>query len=348
MTPSLRVLSPGLLTSVQDLGRPGHAHLGIPAGGALDPVALRAANALAGNPPDAGALEVVHLGPTLAVEAPSVRMSFAGAEASIEILAGLGREPSAAVETMRSVRLRQGNVLRIGALSRGAVLYIAVEGGFAIEPVLGSLSTYVRGGLGGWQGRALMQGDRLPLCREAASVREDACLTGIDLSVPRRLRTIAGPQVDRFTPDEVAAFFHGEYVVAASDRMAMRLRGRPVAHAAGHDVISEGIAPGSIQISGSGEPIVLLADRQTTGGYPKIATVISADLPALRRLPIGAKIRFERVSLAAAAELRRQLLADVDAISSRMAPIAEGGERDASLLQANLISGVFDACTSIM
>jgi allophanate hydrolase len=128
----------------------------------------------------------------------------------------------------------------------------------------------------------------------------------------------------------------------------MRLRGRPVAHAAGHDIISEGIAPGSIQISGSSEPIVLLADRQTTGGYPKIATVISADLPALGRLPIGAKIRFERVSLTAAAELRRQLLADVDAIASRMAPIAEGGERDASLLQANLISGVFDACTSIM
>jgi biotin-dependent carboxylase-like uncharacterized protein len=348
MRPSLRVLSPGLLTTVQDLGRPGHAQLGIPAGGALDPVALRAANALAGNPPDAGALEVVHLGPTLAVEAPSARMSFAGADATIEILVSHDHDAGTAVETMRSVRLRQGNVLRIGALSRGAVLYIAVEGGFAIEPVLGSLSTYVRGGLGGWQGRALMQGDQLPLCREAASIREDACLTGIDLSVPRRLRTIEGPQVDRFTPDEVAAFFRGEYVVAASDRMGMRLRGRPVAHVAGHDVISEGIAPGSIQISGSGEPIVLLADRQTTGGYPKIATVISADLPALGRLPIGAKIGFERVSLAAAAQLRRQLLADIDAISSRMAPIAGARERDASLLQANLISGVVDACTSIM
>jgi allophanate hydrolase subunit 2 len=130
--------------------------------------------------------------------------------------------------------------------------------------------------------------------------------------------------------------------------MGMRLRGRPVAHAAGHDIISEAIAPGSIQISGSGEPIVLLADRQTTGGYPKIATVISADLPALGRLPIGAKIGFQRVSLAAAAQLRRQLLADVDAISSRMAPIDRAGEGGARLLQANLISGVVDACTAIM
>jgi allophanate hydrolase subunit 2 len=124
--------------------------------------------------------------------------------------------------------------------------------------------------------------------------------------------------------------------------MGMRLHGRNLDHAHGHDVISEGIAPGSIQIAGSGEPIVLLADRQTTGGYPKIATVISADLPALGRLPIGATISFERISMTQAAELRRKLLADVEGINARMARI-DGAIEHPDLLQHNLISGVIDA-----
>ena len=310
---------------------------------------LRAANALVGNPPGAGALEVVHLGPTLHGRGRERAPRHSPARMRHRDSGRADQAPARAVETMRSVRLRRGEVLRIGALSRGAVLYMAVEGGFAIEPVLGSLSTYVRGGLGGWQGRALIQGDRLPLCREAASVREDACLTDIDLSCREDCAPSMARKSNHFTPEEVAAFFRGEYVVRGlgpHGNAPARTPGRPCSPAI--DVISEGIAPGSIQISGSGEPIVLLADRQTTGGYPKIATVISADLPAFGRLPIGAKIGFERVSLAAAAQLRRQLLADVDAISSRIAPIAGARERDASLLQANLISGVVDACTSIM
>src|SRR5882672_3960836 len=149
MIPALRVLAPGLLTTVQDLGRPGHQRLGIPVSGALDSLSLRAANALVGNATDAGALEVAYVGPALAVEADDVRLSFVGAQAAIEIFAdptaGSGRH----VETMRSVRLRRGEVIRIGSLTGGAVLYIAVEGGFDIEPVLGSVSTYIRGGFGG-------------------------------------------------------------------------------------------------------------------------------------------------------------------------------------------------------
>jgi biotin-dependent carboxylase-like uncharacterized protein len=281
MKPTLRVLSSGLSTTVQDLGRPGHQWLGIPVGGALDPVSLRAANALVGNPPDTGALEVLYLGPTLAVEAESITMSFAGADAMIEVLAGADPAHGTLIETMRSIRLQRGAVIRIGRLTRSSVLYIAVEGGFAIEPVLGSVSTCVRGRLGGWDGRALVDGDRLPLRRMSASNHDDCRLQGMDLSVPARLRVIEGPQNDHFSKPQVEAFFANEYTVSAgSDRMGMRLSGPKVEHARGFDIVSDGIALGSIQISGSGQPIVLLADRQTTGGYPKIATVISADLPA--------------------------------------------------------------------
>jgi biotin-dependent carboxylase-like uncharacterized protein len=339
----LRVLSPGLATTVQDLGRPGYGQFGVPAGGALDPVSLRAANALVGNPPDAGALEVIHTGPKLAIDAHSVRMSFAGANAAIEICSDTDATPPRPIETMRSIRVVHGEVISIGAVSGGALLYIAVEGGFAIESVLGSVSTYIRGGLGGWHGRALMAGDRLPLCQELANERDEYRLDGMDLSLPRRLRAVDGPQIERFTPAEIAAFFADDYVVAAADRMGMRLRGHKLNHAHGHDVISEGIAPGSIQIAGSGEPIVLLADRQTTGGYPKIATVISADLPALGRLPIGARISFERISMAEAAELRRKLLADIEGINGRMARIDGAIGHSPDLSQLNLISGVIDA-----
>src|SRR5262245_45301355 len=155
MNPALRVVAPGLLTTVQDLGRPGHQRLGIPVGGALDPVSLRAANALVGNPPGTGVLEIAYLGPTLEVEADDVRLSFVGAQASIEILDDVDASSGDRIEGMRSIRVSRGQVVRIGSLSGGAVLYVAVEGGFDIQPVLGSVSTYLRGGFGGWQGRAL-------------------------------------------------------------------------------------------------------------------------------------------------------------------------------------------------
>jgi allophanate hydrolase subunit 2 len=156
---------------------------------------------------------------------------------------------------------------------------------------------------------------------------------------------VDGPQIDRFSPDDIARFYANEYVVGAADRMGMRLHGARLKHAQGHDIISEAIAPGSIQISGAGEPIVLLADRQTTGGYPKIATVISADLPPLGRLPIGARITFERVSMARASELRRELLAQIEAFSSCIVPLGPPAGHSPNLLGLNLISGVFDART---
>jgi biotin-dependent carboxylase-like uncharacterized protein len=347
MTPALSIVRPGLLTTIQDLGRVGHQSLGIAVCGALDPVALRAANALAGNPLETGALEVLHLGPTMVVEADDVRMSFAGPRASIDILPDVAAIRGRRVETMRSVRLRRGEVIRIGSLAGGAALYVAVEGGFDVAPVLGSVSTDIRAGIGAWQGRALVAGDHLPLRRMAASRREESRIAGLDLSPPRVVRAVVGPQADYFSASEIAAFFANTYKVGAgSNRMGMRLEGPPIAHVRGHNITSDTIAPGSIQVPGNGQPIILLADRQTTGGYPKIATVISADMPAVGRLTIGANIRFESVTIEEALRLRRLLLDEIAQIPERIEPVRNGVEAvelAPKLSDHNLISGVVDA-----
>jgi biotin-dependent carboxylase-like uncharacterized protein len=345
MTPALHVLAPGLLTTVQDLGRFGCQALGIPVGGALDPLSLRAANALVGNEPGAGALEIAYVGPALQVEAEDVRLAFVGSDAVIEVFEDADAPRGTRVDTMRTIRLRRGEVVRIGSLAGGAVLYVAVEGGFDIAPVLGSISTFLRGGFGGWQGRALMAGDRLPLVQEAASGREDCRLEGLALAPPARFRVILGPQSDHFSPQARADFFDATYTVAAgSDRTGMRLTGRRVPHVGSFDIVSDGIAPGSIQVPGSGQPIVLLADRQTTGGYPKIATVISADLPALGRLAMGSQISFAPVALADAEEARRRLFAEFDAIAVKIVPIGlSGADLLPRLHGCNLIGGVVDA-----
>jgi biotin-dependent carboxylase-like uncharacterized protein len=203
------------------------------------------------------------------------------------------------------------------------VLYVAVEGGFDIAPVLGSVSTYIRGGFGGWHGRALVAGDQLPLRRMQASDREEFMIEGLDLSTPSRLRVILGPQHNYFSDGGIETFLGSDYAVSAeSDRVGMRLEGPPVAHSRSTDMTSDGIAPGSIQVPANGLPIVLQVDRQTTGGYPKIATVISADLPALGRLPIGAKVSFEPVTLEVAQGLRRKLAAEIEGIYDRLVPLS--------------------------
>ncbi len=345
MNPTLRILAPGLLTTVQDLGRVGYQHLGIAVSGALDPLGLRAANTLVGNQPDTGALEVVCVGPTLVAEADAIRLAFAGGQAAIDVFPDEHASEGVRIDGMRSVRLRRGEVVRIGPLSGSNVLYIAVEGGFDIAPVLGSVSTYIRGGFGGWQGRALVAGDALPLMQDCATERAEWRLEEFDLRPRARLRVILGPQSDYFSQQGLATFFDTEYVVSAgSDRMGMRLNGRRVDHIRGFNITSDAIAPGSIQVPGNGQPIVLLADRQTTGGYPKIATVISADLPALGRLPIGARITFEPVSIESAAAARRALMAEIDGLCGKVVPLRLASTDFAPrLMDRNLISGVVDA-----
>jgi biotin-dependent carboxylase-like uncharacterized protein len=348
MTPSLLVAAPGLLTTIQDRGRVGYQHLGVPVSGALDPVSLQAANLLVGNAADAGALEVACIGPTLVAEADDVRLAVVGATAALNILpdvtAGSGRR----VEPLQSMRLRRGEALRIGALTGATALYVAVEGGFDIAPVLGSVSTDVRSGIGGWQGRALAAGDRLPLRRPRAGEREEVCLEGFNVRPRPRVRVIIGPQSDHYPDREVAAFLDSEYTVGPSaDRMGMWLTGRRIKHSRGFDIVSDAIAPGSIQVPGHGAPIVLLADRQTTGGYPKIATVISADLPGLARLPVGAKVAFEAVTIEEAEAARRDHVAELAAMAERIVPLRRIGAEIAPRLQeCNLVSGVVDAAAA--
>jgi biotin-dependent carboxylase-like uncharacterized protein len=344
MSPSLRVIKPGLLTTVQDFGRPGLQHLGIPVGGALDPVSLRAANALLGNAPDTAALEVAYLGPTLRADADDVWVAVVGAHAEICVFPDGNAAAARRVAGNRSFLLRRGECVRIGALIGGAVVYVAAEGGFAIEPILGSASTCMRGGFGGIDGRALIAGDCLPLRQDKAAERQECELDGLDLRAPARFRAILGPQADYFSPAETAAFFAAEYTVShGSDRMGMRLAGRTI-KARSHDIVSDAIAPGAIQVPGSGQPIVLLADRQTTGGYPKIATVISADLPALGRLAIGATIAFQLVSTEEAETARRAHMAALARIPHLVKPVGLTAEDLARRLNDNnLIDGFIQA-----
>jgi biotin-dependent carboxylase-like uncharacterized protein len=344
MTASLHVVAPGLLSTIQDRGRVGYQHLGVPVSGALDPVSLHAANLLVGNPPDAGALEVACTGPTLVVEADSARIAVAGANAAIDILPDAAATAGRRVAPLQSLHLRRGEALRIGALTGATVLYVAVEGGFNIAPVLGSVATDIRGGIGGWQGRALAAGDRLPLRQPRASERGEVCLETFSMRPRPRVRVIKGPQDDHFPEREVAALLEGEYAVGPSDRMAMRLAGRALRHSRGFDIASDAVAPGSIQVPGNGQPIVLLADRQTTGGYPKIATVISADLPALARLPVGARVAFEAVSVAEAEAARRDHIAELAAMQDRIVPLRRAGDDIVPRLhECNLVSGFVDA-----
>lgn len=342
----LTVLAPGLMTSVQDLGRFGFQELGMPVAGAMDPVALRLANALVGNPLGTAGLEIGYLGPTLQADCDGVRIALVG-EARLTLQpAGSGDAPGEArpLKPGRSHWLRRGDRLAIGAVDGGSTACLAIAGGFALAPFMGSLSTYMRSGLGGFEGRALKAGDRLPLASIAAPGTERA-LTGSFEYGSGPVRVVLGPQDDRFTAAGIATFLGGEYVVTKeADRMGLRLEGPPVEHVRGADIASEGVVTGSIQVPGNGQPIILMADRQTTGGYTKIATVISADLPRVGRLRPGERLTFAAVDVAAAEAARRQQEQAVLALVAGIGPALPDVYLDlAALYSANLISGAVDA-----
>lgn len=341
--PTLRVVASGPMTTLQDGGRIGHQRFGIPVSGARDPVALAAANLLVGNARDTAALEFAYLGPTLRVEAESIRVAYAGGAATVEVLDADGEAPPRKVAPLTSVRLTRGQSLRIGGLSGSIVGYLAVAGGFDVVPFLGSRSTFVRGGLGGFSGRALQAGDLLPLAASNAPPREELTLPEFDLVAPDRVRVVLGPQDDYFSEAGLDTFFGSTFTVsAATDRMGMRLDGPTIAHQGDFNIVSDGIAPGAIQVPGDGLPIVLLADRQTTGGYPKIATVISADVPGLGRLGPGASLSFEQVDIDAAVVARRVLTSTIDGLAARLTPTGGDVDIGARLLNVNLVGGFID------
>jgi allophanate hydrolase subunit 2 len=198
--------------------------------------------------------------------------------------------------------------------------------------------------LGGRNGGGLAAGDRLPLTNQAADPRTEMSLADFDLSPPSEIRIILGPQEDYFTPEAIETLISTPYIVSReADRMGIRLEGEPLNHSKGYNIVSDGIAPGSIQVPGSRLPIILLADRQTVGGYPKIATVISADLPATGRLLPGTTVRFRIVSLAEAQAARRQLEDEMASLPARLSPVRADGPDLDRLYDSNLVSGVIDA-----
>lgn len=301
---ALQVIAPGLHTTVQDQGRIGYQDIGVPASGPLDRISFSLANALVGNAPGTAALEMLLQGPTLKVMAESVRIALVGCNANIEMRSG----DAGIVPAGRGVRLKRGDVFRIGALRDSVCAYLAIEGGPDIPPVLGSVSTYVRGAIGGFQGRRLQPGDVVPLKLASAGVRAEYSLSRpLDLALDQPIRVVLGPQADYFTDEAMKTFLSSDYTVSPqADRMGYRLEGPVLAHMKGYDIVSDGIVTGAIQVPGSGQPIVLLVDHQTIGGYPKIATVISADIPVVGRRRPGRPIRFVAVDVREAERLRSE------------------------------------------
>jgi biotin-dependent carboxylase-like uncharacterized protein len=292
----IEVLQPGLFTTVQDLGRDGHADLGVSPAGACDAIALRVGNLLLGNPEGAPALEATMLGGSYRFHHDSmVVLTGAAYEASLDGLP---------VEVWGSFRVKAGQVLRLGATRSGARGYLCVAGGIDVPRIGGSASTHALSGLGG---RALRAGDRLAVGRADA---RPACALPHRFQVlaerGRTLRVTVGAQSNRFRGDAVMTLLGSAYGVQDdSNRMGLRLHGSPVAYAG--DILSEGVALGSVQILPSGQPVLLFVDAQTTGGYPVIACVISADLCSVGQLRPRDEVRFEAVTVdAAVAALREQ------------------------------------------
>jgi allophanate hydrolase len=342
MKGALKVLAPGLHTTVQDLGRTGWQAFGVPVSGALDGFALRLGNLLAGNPPGTPALEILYSGPTLEVAVDTVRLAVAGFGAAMLI----GGERGRAVAAWQSVTLERGAVVQVIPGPDSVCAYLTVEGGIAVPSVLGSAATYVRAGLGGFAGRALRPGDLVPLAQGQAPPRPERRLpTPPAAEGGQPIRVILGPQQEYFTAEAVAALLGAEFRVSRSaDRMGMRLDGPLLRHRQGWDVVSDAIATGAIQVPGSGQPILLLADHQTTGGYPKIATIVSADLPVVGRRRPGDPVRFAAVDVAEAEQLARDAEQQVADLIAAFEPVADRATLDlATLYAGNLISGVLNA-----
>lgn len=330
----LEVVNPGAYASVQDAGRYGLRRVGVPWSGALHRSSHLLANALVGNAPTAPVIEHLDGGLRLRAVGGRVLVGIAG-DARVDLLRG--GEPARGT-AWRSYALADGDELRIGALAAGRLVYVAVAG-LQVPEILGSAATYVRAGIG----RALAAGDRLPVHAGALLERRLPEPPVVD-DAP--IRVVLGPQAGHFTEAAVQQLVGAPFeVTREADRMGVRLRGAALAHAseAQREIISDATVPGSMQVPGNGQPIVLLADAQTAGGYPKIATVISADLARVADARPGSVLRFQRVDVATAEQLARDAAARTQALIDTIRPAGgEGPDLDA-LYAANLVGGVIDA-----
>ena len=307
---SIRVLRPGLLTTVQDLGRWGKQRYGVVVGGAMDPFALRAANLLVGNQEGAAALEMTLLGPTLHLE-----------DDAVVALCGGEFRPKYGDQTLpfwRPFFVEKGTTLNFGSAISGCRGYLAIAGGIDVPLLLGSRSTYLPGKFGGHKGRPLKEGDFLSMGETTLAVSPIHCHWRIGGSVMPAysenptLRVTLGSEFDWLTPQSQEQLFSAEFEVTPQlDRMGYRLSGPPLELATPRELISEAVCPGVFQVPGDGQPILLMADCATTGGYPKAACVVGVDLPLAAQLRPGARLRFAAILLAEAQSLFRQRENDI-------------------------------------
>ena len=295
---TIHVQSPGLLTTVQDLGRAGFGPAGVSPCGAADPVALRLGNRLVANEENAAALEMTLIGGTFFFpEGAIVALTGSDFGAALD---------DVAVELCTSIEVRPGQALSLGPTRSGARCYLSVQGGIAVQPFLGSASTHVLVGLGGFEGRALRKGDVLQIGSARGAFRKRTIAPHAVESLSRRsvLRFTPGPQADWFPESSLRAFPKATYRVGEqSNRMGLRLEGPLVPQIPGREMITEGVSLGAIQVPPGGAPIILFVDQQTTGGYPKIGNVICADLHRVGQLRPRDEIRFEQVTFETARSL---------------------------------------------
>ena len=309
---TLEIVSPGLLTTVQDRGRDGYQKFGVPVSGAMDSFALRVANILVGNRQRSAGLEMTALGPEVRFLDDTL-IAVTGADLS-PVLDG------EALPTWRSIKVSKGSVLSFQGVRDGMRSYLAIAGGIDVPVVLESRSTYLKGVMGGMEGRALKAGDVLHAAALDPSVKLVEQGLPENLVAPsygheHEIRVILGPQHKSFTADGIATLLGSRYSVSIqSDRTGYRLDGPPIEHVSGPDVVSDGTPLGAVQVPGDGLPIILLADRGPTGGYAKIATVISADIGVLAQAMAGDAVVFKAVALQEAYSILREQEAVVRAI----------------------------------
>lgn len=301
--PVFEVLKPGLLTTIQDLGRPGYQCFGVSCAGAMDCYALRIANRLLGNPEGCAALEITLHGPRLRA-LTECAVAITGGELSPSV-------DGKPVESWECLHLDRGQFLSFGSRRRGARAYLAVAGGFSADCVLGSRSTDMKSKFGGLEGRSLRPGDILsaggPLA-PSKSVRKRPLPPDVlwEYQTPFTLRVTLGPQSGCLPKETLETFLSTEFkIMPDSNRMGYRLDGAPI-QATPAEIISEPVALGALQVLPNGQLVLLMAERQTVGGYPKIAVVISADIPKAAQLGIGHRVRFGAVTLDEAYRLLHQ------------------------------------------
>jgi 5-oxoprolinase (ATP-hydrolysing) subunit C len=330
----LVVTSIGPASSVQDGGRPGSQRYGLVPSGAMDHLALAAANVLVGNPPFTAAIEVGPFGACLTARDGAVRVALAGAVRDADI----AKRP-VAFDT--SVTLADGESLTLGFARGGSFSYLAIEGGVQGEPMFGSLAVNARAGLGSPYPRPLQAGDEFQVAGASGAAERRIDLPSI---ADGPIRVVLGPQDDEFSDDMKRLFLDGEWKISAtSDRMGYRLEGPVIRHLHGHNIVSDGTVTGSIQVPGNGSPIVLMRDRGTSGGYPKIATVISADFGRFAQLPAGRSFRFKAIGMAEAQQALRDFVKEIAALPDRLRDIENFDLNLEALQDANVAGSAVSA-----